>query len=185
MLLVKGWYTYDVKMGKGRKPLHSSEMQKLINNYSMDSPNKGKKLGRDEIVHRILFPLVNEGFKILEEGIASNPADIDIIYLYGYGFPAWKGTWCHVYFSAIVLPVYVNALFTIGSIGGPMFWADNYAGLANILAELNKLHQLYPGSEYFRPGDLLKKCVSMEIGVQEYYNLGYAKANSTGLKSKL
>lgn len=90
-LLSQGWYNYDKKVGKGRKPLPSSEMQELINKHSMNSPNRGKKLDKDEIVKRVLFPLVNEGFKILEEGIATNPADIDIIYLYGYGFPAWRG----------------------------------------------------------------------------------------------
>lgn len=66
-------------------------MQQLIDKFSMDSPNRGKKLDKDEIVCRVMYPLVNEGFKILEEGIAANPADIDIIYLYGYGFPAFKG----------------------------------------------------------------------------------------------
>lgn len=88
----QGWYNYDKKIGKGRKPLPSSEIQELIDKYSTSSPNRGRKLEKDEIVERVLFPLVNEGFKILEEGIASDPADIDIIYLYGYGFPAWKGT---------------------------------------------------------------------------------------------
>ena len=71
-------------------------MQDLIDKYSMSSPNRGKKLSKDEIVSRVLFPLVNEGFKILEEGIATNPSDIDIIYLYGYGFPASKGMSCSV-----------------------------------------------------------------------------------------
>lgn len=87
----QGWYNYDEKVGKGRKPLPSSEMQDLIDKYAMNSSNRGKKLSKDEIVSRVLFPLVNEGFKILEEGIAANPSDIDIIYLYGYGFPASKG----------------------------------------------------------------------------------------------
>lgn len=66
-------------------------MQVLIDKYSMKSPHCGTKLDKDEIVHRVLFPLINEGFKILEEGIASDPSDIDIIYLYGYGWPAWRG----------------------------------------------------------------------------------------------
>eukprot|EP00956_Cyclotella_meneghiniana_P005733 scaffold7433_cov77-Cyclotella_meneghiniana.AAC.6 len=149
---LKGWYNYDKKIGKGRKPLPSSEIQELIDKYSTSSPNRGRKLEKDEIVKRVLFPLINEGFKILEEGIASDPADIDIIYLYGYGFPAWKG--------------------------GPMFWADNYAGLPNILTKLQDLHKIYPGSEYFRPSDLLKKCVDMGLGVQEYYN-------TNGMESKL
>ena len=129
-------------------------MQELIDKYAMKSPNEGTKLSKEEVVHRVLFPLINEGFKILEEGIASDPSDIDIIYLYGYGWPAWRG--------------------------GPMFCADNY-GLPNILSELEKLYQMYPNSEYFRPSALLKKCVSMGIGVQEYYKSGHANHN----KSKL
>ena len=87
----QGWYNYDPKVGKGRKPLPSSEMQILIDKYSMSSPQRGMKLNEDDIVSRVLFPLVNEGFKVLEEGIASDPSDIDVIYLYGYGWPAWRG----------------------------------------------------------------------------------------------
>jgi len=154
----KGWYNYDPKVGKGRKPLPSSEMQALIDKYSMNSPQQGRKLDEGDIVNRVLFPLVNEGFKILEEGIASDPSDIDIIYLYGYGWPAWRG--------------------------GPMFWADNYVGLSKILSELDKFHSMHPGSEYFRPSKLLRKCVSMGMGVQEYYSNGYAKSQSP-TKSKL
>ena len=89
--LHQGWYNYDPKVGRGRKPLPSPEMQELINKYSMKSPQRGRKLEKDEIVRRVLYPLVNEAFKILEEGIASDPSDIDIIYLYGYGWPAFKG----------------------------------------------------------------------------------------------
>ena len=47
--------------------------------------------GDDEIVKRLLFPLVGEGRKILEEGIAQRPGDIDVVYVYGYGFPAHRG----------------------------------------------------------------------------------------------
>ncbi|KAL7553965.1 hypothetical protein ACHAWF_018079 [Thalassiosira exigua] len=154
----KGWYNYDPKVGKGRKPLPSTEMQALVDKYSSSSRCRGTKLDAEEIVHRVLFPLVNEGFKTLEEGIASDPSDIDIIYLYGYGWPAWRG--------------------------GPMFWADNGVGLSKVLAELEKFHQLHPGSEYFRPSELLKKCVDLGVGVQEYYRRGHAKSLST-IKSKL
>lgn len=153
----KGWYNYDSKVGKGRKPLPSSEMQELVDKYSASSPQRGTKLSKDEVVHRILFPLVNEGFKTLEEGIASDPADIDIIYLYGYGWPAFRG--------------------------GPMFWADNYIGLPSILSELEKFHQMHPDSEYFRPSKLLQECVGMGMGVQEYYAKGHAQQNA--IKSKL
>ena len=139
----KGWYNYDPKVGKGRKPLPSSEMQQLLDKYSKDSPSRSTKLEKDEIVQRVLFPLVNEGFKILEEGIASDPSDIDIIYLYGYGWPAYRG--------------------------GPMFWADNEVGLPVVLNKLEELHSMHPGSEYFRPSELLKDCVKKGLGVQEYF----------------
>lgn len=91
LFVVQGWYNYDPNVGNGRKALPSPEMEELINKYSMNSPHKGTKLSKEEIIHRVLFPLVNEGFKILEEGIALDPSDIDIIYLYGYGWPAFKG----------------------------------------------------------------------------------------------
>mmetsp|Transcript_39934 Transcript_39934/g.83520 ORF Transcript_39934/g.83520 Transcript_39934/m.83520 type:complete len:771 (+) Transcript_39934:118-2430(+) len=152
----KGWYNYDPKVGKGRKPLPSSEMQALIDKYSA---KPGMKLSEEEIIHRVLFPLVNEGFKILEEGIASDPSDIDIIYLYGYGWPAWRG--------------------------GPMFWADNAVGLRKILSELEKFHAMHPNSEYYCPSKLLRACVSMGMGVQEYYNNGHAKVLESVVKSKL
>lgn len=139
----KGWYNYDKKVGKGRKPINSMEMQQLLDKYSKDSPCKGTRLEKDEIVQRVLFPLVNEGFKILEEGIASDPSDIDIIYLYGYGWPAYRG--------------------------GPMFWADNEVGLPVILNKLEQLHKMHPGTEYFRPSALLRECVENGLGVQEYF----------------
>lgn len=154
----KGWYDYDPKIGKGRKPISSSVVQDLIDKYSMNSKLRGTKLSRDEIVARVFFPLVNEGFKILEEGIASDPGDIDIIYLYGYGWPAWRG--------------------------GPMFWADNDVGLPQVLKKLESFHQMYPNSEYFHPSELLKKCVDLNVGVQEYYKKGMARMTQS-TKSRL
>lgn len=107
----KGWYNYDLKVGKGRKPLPSSEMQALVDEYSLGSPHRGTKLSKEEIVHRLLFPLINEGFKILEEGIASDPSDIDIIYLYGYGWPAWRGM-VYLMFLLLLFKHYFS-LFTV------------------------------------------------------------------------
>ena len=84
-------------------------MQALIDKYSMNSPQQGRKLDEEDIVHRVLFPLVNEGFKILEEGIASDPSDIDIIYLYGYGWPAWKGKSAQfIMMISVILDVYLQ-----------------------------------------------------------------------------
>lgn len=91
---------------------------------------------------RVLFPLVNEGFKILEEGIARRPSDIDVIYLFGYGWPRHTG--------------------------GPMYWAEHEIGLPTLLAKLEDYWELYPGSSYFKPSDMLRSCVSMNLSVQEY-----------------
>ena len=64
-----------------------------------------------------------------------------------------------------------------------MFWADNDVGLPKILSELEKFYKMHPRSEYFRPSKLLRECVGMGIGVQEYYSKGYA--TSLASKSKL
>lgn len=48
-------------------------------------------LAENEVIERVLFPLVNEGFKCLEEGVAQQPSDIDVVYLYGYGWPVYRG----------------------------------------------------------------------------------------------
>jgi 3-hydroxyacyl-CoA dehydrogenase len=68
--------------------LPSKEVDALVRKYAkVDSV----PLSEVEIVERALFPLVNEGFKCLEEGIANQPSDIDVIYLYGYGWPIYRG----------------------------------------------------------------------------------------------
>ena len=66
-----------------------------------------------------------------------------------------------------------------------MFWADNYVGLPSILSELEKLYQMHHNSEYFRPSKLLRRCVEMGLGVQEYYQNGYAAESQEVVKSKL
>merc|ERR1712113_1303815 len=98
----------------------------------------------------------NEGFKVLEENVARNPGDIDIIFLYGYGWPAWRG--------------------------GPMFWADNELGLPKLLQILQTMHKQYPGSEYFRPSRLLELCVARNMKVQDLYK---ERAISLSQASKL
>jgi len=135
----KGWYDYDPKIG--RKGIPSKEVSKFIQRYV---PQIRKAiLTPQEIMERILFPLVNEGFKILEEGHAQRPSDIDVIYIYGYGWPVWRG--------------------------GPMFWADNEVGLRYVLQKLRTFEKEYPGSEYFQPSQLLVTCVRLGVTIEEYY----------------
>jgi 3-hydroxyacyl-CoA dehydrogenase len=148
---MKGWYDYDVKIGGGRKPISSKEVSDFIQSFTGGSSKE--PLSPIQIIERILFPLVNEGFKVLEDGIAKCPDDIDIIYLYGYGFPSWRG--------------------------GPMFWADNEVGLYRILTRLDEFHSLFPGSDYFIASQLLRKCVEMKLTVSEYFVKGYHKLDKS------
>ena len=86
-------------------------------------------IGKDEIVERLLYPMINEGARILTEGIARRPGDIDVIWVYGYGFPAWRG--------------------------GPMHYADA-VGLARIRNRLDAFAER-TGDTTLRPAPLLAK----------------------------
>jgi len=79
----------------------------------------------------LTFALINEGFKILEEGIAQRPSDIDVVYVFGYGFPAYRG--------------------------GPMFYADTI-GLETVYKTICEFSKTY-GEEFWQPAALLKQLV--------------------------
>jgi 3-hydroxyacyl-CoA dehydrogenase len=111
-----GWYRYE----KGdRTPIPDPEIDRLITEEARRIGIARRAVGEEEIVKRCVYALVNEGAKILDEGIAQRAGDIDIIYVYGYGFPAWRG--------------------------GPMFHAD-LVGLANVLADIRQFATLDAGS---------------------------------------
>jgi 3-hydroxyacyl-CoA dehydrogenase len=83
-----GWYDYL----PGKRNARSSErVDAMIVAYSAEIGSARRNIGDDEIVERLVFALVNEGAKILAEGIASKASDIDMAYLAGYGFPLWRG----------------------------------------------------------------------------------------------
>ncbi|MGD0435663.1 MAG: 3-hydroxyacyl-CoA dehydrogenase NAD-binding domain-containing protein [Bryobacteraceae bacterium] len=82
-----GWYKYDAD----RKPMHSADADAIIAQARRDAGFTPRSISSDEIVDRIIYSLVNEGARILEEGYALRAVDIDIIYLNGYGFPAYRG----------------------------------------------------------------------------------------------
>jgi 3-hydroxyacyl-CoA dehydrogenase len=83
-----GWYDYPTD---SQKPRPSEKVNDLIIETSKKLGLPRRQISEREIVERLVYSLVNEGAKILEEGIAARPSDIDIVYLYGYGFPAWRG----------------------------------------------------------------------------------------------
>ena len=106
-----GWYDY--KRGK-RDAIHSPLVEKLLEDYRTEHGLKKRKVTDDEIVQRLVFSLVNEGAKILEEGIASKSSDIDMVYITGYGFPIFRG--------------------------GPMLYAQEF-GLLNVVGAMKRFAQ--------------------------------------------
>ncbi len=124
---------YQYEAGK-RDPIPDPMVQALIVNYSQEIGVARRKVGEDEIVHRCVYALVNEGAKILEEGIAMRASDIDIVYLTGYGFPLYRG--------------------------GPMFYADTQ-GLVNVIAAMRKFAKKPHGDpQFWTPAPLLAKLAS-------------------------
>jgi len=82
-----GWYKYD----DNRRAVADPEVAALLKQCAAEKGIKQREFSAEEIVDRLLLSLVNEGAKILEEGFALRAVDIDIIYINGYGFPAWRG----------------------------------------------------------------------------------------------
>jgi 3-hydroxyacyl-CoA dehydrogenase len=83
-----GFYRYE----KGsRAPLVDPEVERIIVAASERLGVARRPISEEEILERMLYPMINEGARILEEGIASRPGDIDVVWIYGYGWPAWRG----------------------------------------------------------------------------------------------
>jgi len=82
-----GFYTYD----ENRRPTPDPAVHEVIRNAAAELGIEQREVSDEEIVTRLIGALVDEGRKILEEGIAQRSSDIDVVYVYGYGFPAWRG----------------------------------------------------------------------------------------------
>lgn len=121
-----GWYDY--KPGD-RKAYPSQMVNDMIVKHSADLGIERRKVSDEEIVERLVFALVNEGARILEEGIAMRASDIDMVYLTGYGFPVFRG--------------------------GPMFYADT-VGLPNVVMAMQK-YARGSHAEAWTPAPLLKR----------------------------
>jgi 3-hydroxyacyl-CoA dehydrogenase/enoyl-CoA hydratase/carnithine racemase len=145
----KGWYDYPDPKDR-KKAVHSMEMSRLIEKHRVRFG--ACDMTDERIVQRVLYPLVNEGFKCLEEGIASSPSDIDVVYLYGYGFPVWRG--------------------------GPMHWADCQVGLPNLLRVLQDFSREFPTTEHYVPSKLLEECVQLGVTVEDHYRRQQMKEGS-------
>ena len=114
----RGYYTYDPKT---RAKTPDPEVEKLIADFGSSKGFEQSTFSEEEILERCLLPMVNEGAKILEEGIAIRPSDIDVIWINGYGWPVYTG--------------------------GPMFWADTM-GLDTVVAKIKKYGETLEGDHW-------------------------------------
>jgi 3-hydroxyacyl-CoA dehydrogenase len=119
-----GWYRYDDQ----RRAETDPEVGALVRKWVAEAGIPQRKIVASEMIDRCVYALVNEGARILEEGYALRAVDIDIIYLNGYGFPAYRG--------------------------GPMWYADT-VGLKNVYERVCEFHQQH--GELWEPAPLLKR----------------------------
>jgi 3-hydroxyacyl-CoA dehydrogenase len=119
-----GWYKYD----ENRNRIPDPEVDALIEQVAAEQGVKRRAITEEEIIERTQYALINEGAKILEEGIALRAVDIDIIYINGYGYPAWRG--------------------------GPMWYGDT-VGLKKVYERVNQFHEEH--GELWEPAPLLKR----------------------------
>jgi 3-hydroxyacyl-CoA dehydrogenase len=84
----KGYFRYEEG---ARTPIPDPEVERIIFDASARLGIARRKIGAEEIVERTVLPMINEGARILEEGIAARPGDVDVVWVYGYGWPIWRG----------------------------------------------------------------------------------------------
>jgi 3-hydroxyacyl-CoA dehydrogenase len=124
-----GYYKYNLP---DRTPVPDPEVEKIIVETSKKLGVTRRAISDQEVMERCLFPMVNEGAKILEEGMAQRSLDIDVIWVNGYGWPVYRG--------------------------GPMWWADNVIGLKTIYDAMSRYRDL-SGDKFWEPAPLLKRLV--------------------------
>src|SRR5215472_12021664 len=130
-----GWYKYD----EHRQPAFDPEVAALVKKWAAENSVRQRTISREEIVDRCIYALVNEGARILEDGSALRAVDIDIIYINGYGFPAYRG--------------------------GPMWYADT-VGLKKVYDRVLEFQQQQ--GELWEPAPLLKQLAELGKTFAEY-----------------
>jgi 3-hydroxyacyl-CoA dehydrogenase len=129
-----GWYRYE-----GRKPTSDPQVKKLIEDTAIAVGIKRRSIPPAELVERPIYALINEGAKVLEEGVALRAADIDVVYVYGYGFPPFRG--------------------------GPMWYADA-VGLPKVLERVRQFER--EQGPAWKPSALLEDLADQGKGFAEY-----------------
>ena len=124
----KGFYNYSEG---SRAPNPAPENESIYKEVSEKNNIQRREISDQEIIDRCIFALVNEGAKILEEGVSQRAGDMDIVYINGYGFPIWRG--------------------------GPMFYANQF-GLRKVVEKINEFAEL--DKNFWKPAPMLEKLAS-------------------------
>ncbi len=135
----RGYYTYDPET---RESTPDPEVEQLIKDFAVGRGVEQREVTDQEVLERCLYPMVNEGAKILDEGIAVRGSDIDVVWVNGYGWPVYRG--------------------------GPMFWADS-VGLAEIADKIAEYSQSL-GDRHWEPSTLLRRLADEGGKLQTYSN---------------
>ncbi len=132
----KGWYNYHPETRfRTTEPM----VEKLVLEFSERMGKTRRKISDEEILQRCIYPMINEGAKILEEGISQRPSDIDVVWVNGYGWPVYRG--------------------------GPMFYADT-VGLDKVLAKLQEFQE-QDDDDFWQPALLIGELVSEGKGFKD------------------
>ena len=134
-----GFYRYDPDT---RKRIPDPAVMEIVEKVAAEYGIERREIDATEITDRLLFGLANEGLRIVGEGIAQRPGDIDIVYLYGYGFPAHRG--------------------------GPLHYADS-VGLDKVLARVREFGERF-GADLWEPAPLLEELVAKGQTIKEAFN---------------
>ena len=135
----RGYYTYDPET---RAPTPDPEVEQLIKDFAIGRGVEQREVSDQEVLERCLYPMINEGAKILDEGIAIRGSDIDVVWVNGYGWPLYRG--------------------------GPMYWADS-VGLAEIADKVAGYHESL-GGRHWEPSALLRRLADEGGTLQTYTN---------------
>ena len=134
-----GWYRYEAG---SRTAIPDPEVDAMIEGYRIKKGVTARPVSEAEIVERCIYALINEGARIVEEGIAQRSSDVDMVYLNGYGFPAYRG--------------------------GPLFYADQ-VGLSEVVRTLGRIAAV-PGTDmaFWTPAPLLERLARENKTFSEY-----------------
>jgi len=131
-----GYYNYDPETrAKTPEPL----VEELILELSKKAGITRREFSNEEILQRCIYPMINEGARILDEGISQRPSDIDVVWVNGYGWPTYRG--------------------------GPMFYADT-VGLDKVLAKLKEF-QTQDNDDFWQPSPLIERLVAEGKGFKD------------------